>query len=685
MKTSLLISGLILVGLAGFPVRGGERALIDTTKSPDARMYMVDLGDVKWTGGLWADRFEVCRATMIPHMWELFQNEKDSHIWANFLLAAGQGDGLDGRHHGPPFDDGDFFKWFESVAQVYAVTHDPAVDRLMDQIIAVVAKAQREDGYFHTPTVIAERRGDPKVTAFADRNHFETYNMGHLMTAACIHYRATGKTTLLDVARKAADYLYGFYQRASPELARNAICPSHYMGMVEIYRATGDPRYLELARQLIEIRNEVTEGTDQNQDRVPFRQMTKAVGHAVRANYLYAGVADVVAETGDQTLLTPLEAIDEDVADHKLYITGTTGALYDGASPDGSADYETIQLVHQAYGRDYQLPNLTAYNESCATVGFAMWNWRMLALTGDARYADLFEQSLYNGVLAAISLDGKGYFYVNPLRKLHRMTWPLRWSRMRQPNIQASFCCPPNVVRTIAEAQDYIYSLSKDTLWVNLYGASALDTAWIDGGRIKLRQETDYPWSSAVKFTIGEAPARPIALKLRIPGWSRAGQASLRVNGRPVDGTPKPGTYFELKRAWKPDDTVELDLRFDAVLVEASPLVEETLGQVAVKYGPLVYCLESNDLPAGVRLEDVALALDTPHERFTFQRQKIANAELVTLSVPALEIRRDQSASSQLYHEVDPTPPRPIQITLIPYYAWDNRGDTEMTVWLPAR
>jgi len=256
---------------------------------------------------------------------------------------------------------------------------------------------------------------------------------------------------------------------------------------------------------------------------------------------------------------------------------------------------------------------------------------------------------------------------------------------MRQPNIQASFCCPPNVVRTIAEAQDYIYSLSKDTLWVNLYGASALDTAWIDGGRIKLRQETDYPWSGAVKFTIGEAPARPIALKLRIPGWSRAGQASLRVNGRPVDGTPKPGTYFELKRAWKPDDTVELDLRFDAVLVEASPLVEETLGQVAVKYGPLVYCLESNDLPAGVRLEDVALALDTPHERFTFQRQKIANAELVTLSVPALEIRRDQSASSQLYHEVDPTPPRPIQITLIPYYAWDNRGDTEMTVWLPAR
>ena len=196
--------------------------------------------------------------------------------------------------------------------------------------------------------------------------------------------------------------------------------------------------------------------------------------------------------------------------------------LYDGASPDGSSNHKSIQLVAQAYGRDYQLPNTTSYNESCATIGYALWTWRMLEVTGDAKYADLFENTLYNGVLSAIGLDGKTYFYANPLKKLQDYTWPLRWSRTRQPNIPSSFCCPPNIVRTISEAQNYIYTLSKDTLWVNLYGASTLATAWTDatgGGRISLHQETDYPWNGTVKLTIDDAPDRPIALKLRIPGW----------------------------------------------------------------------------------------------------------------------------------------------------------------------
>ena len=232
------------------------------------------------------------------------------------------------------------------------------------------------------------------------------------------------------------------------------------MGLIELYRTTGDAHYLALARRLIELRDHVAGGTDQNQDRVPFNAMTGAIGHAVRANYLYAGVADLVAETGDPERFATLRRIARDVYERKLYITGATGALYDGASPDGSADHAAIDLVAQAYGRDYQLPNLTAYNESCATVGYVLWTWRMFALTGDARFADLVEQSLYNGVLAGVSLDGTRFFYSNPLRKLHDFTWPLRWSRDRQANIPDSFCCPPNLVRTIAEAQDYIYSLS---------------------------------------------------------------------------------------------------------------------------------------------------------------------------------------------------------------------------------
>jgi DUF1680 family protein len=457
------------------------------------------------------------------------------------------------------------------------------------------------------------------------------------------------------------------------------------MGVVELYRTTREPRYLALAKQLIEIRRLVPAdvGSDMNQDRVPFREMTGAVGHAVRANYLYAGVADVYAEDGDASLLQTLDTLADDVADRKLYLTGMTGALYDGASPDGSAKSTIIKTVHQAYGRDYQLPNLTAYNETCATIGYAMWQWRMFEITGAAHYADLFEQSLYNGVLPGISLEGKDYFYVNPLKKLQAFAWPLRWSRTRQPNIKSSFCCPPNVVRTIAEAHNYVYSLSPGALWVNLYAASSLDTAWMDGTHIKLRQETDYPWAGAVKLIIEDAPAAPVSLRLRIPGWLHAGAATLRVNGEPVAAPLVPGSYAEVSRAWKPGDTVALDLAFQPVLVEANPLVEETLNQVAVKYGPLVYCLESNDLPAGVRLQDVALGR-TPGA-FTPQREMIDRTQILTLTVPAFALSRPAWQPNQLYRETTATAPLVITVKFVPYYAWGNRGDTEMSVWLPAR
>jgi hypothetical protein len=439
-------------------VSAGDRALVDTSRSPHAKMYMVDLDDVHWNGGLLGERFDVCRTTMVPHMWTIFQDDMESHAWSNFLIAAGMGRGRDGEFHGPPFNDGDFLKWVEALAQIYAVTKDPAIDAQMDRIIEVVGKAQREDGYLHTQKIIPQRQGDAQAKEFEEREHFETYNMGHLITTACVHYRVTGKPTMLALARKAADYIDGLCKNVPADLARNAICPSHYMGVVELYRVTREPRYLELAKQLIEIRNLVPPevGSDHNQDRKPLRESTEAVGHAVRANYLYAGVADVFAETGDTSLLKSITAIADDVATQKLYVTGMTGAIYDGASPDGvgHTQHRYIKTVHQAYGRDYQLPNLTAYNETCATIGYGMWTWRMLTLTGEARYADLFEQTLYNGILPGISLEGKHYFYVNPLKKLHDFDWPLRWSRTRTPNIKASFCCPPNVVRTIAEAHN---------------------------------------------------------------------------------------------------------------------------------------------------------------------------------------------------------------------------------------
>lgn len=669
-------------------VAGGERALIDTSQSPHALMHMVDLGDVHWNGGLLGGRFETCRATMVPHLWTIFQDDQESHAWSNFLIAAGLGRGRDGKFHGPPFNDGDFLKWFEALAQVYAVTRDPAIDRQMDEIVAVVAKAQREDGYLHTQKIIPQRQGDPQAKEFAEREHFETYNMGHLMTAACVHHRATGKTSLLAAARKAADYLERLCQAAPADLARNAICPSHYMGVVELYRATREPRYLVLARRLIEIRDLVP-GTDvasdQNQDRVRFSEAREAVGHAVRANYLYAGVADVFAESGESALLDTLRRIAADVAGQKLYLTGMTGALYDGASPDGTSRHRDVKAVHQAYGRDYQLPNLTAYNETCATIGYAMWVWRMLLVTGEARYADLFEQTLYNGVLPGISLDGKHYFYVNPLRKLQDFHWPLRWSRTRTPNIKSSFCCPPNVVRTIAEAHNYVFTRSTDALWVHLYAACTLDTAWPGGGRLRLRQETDYPWAGAVRITIDAAPPRPLGLRLRVPGWLRPGAARVSVNGRPADLPSKPGGYTELRREWRAGDVIEARFDFAPACWEANPLVEESLNQVAVRCGPLVYCVESNDLPAGLRLTDVALPLRGAAPIFTAERQRVAGSEVVTYATRALAAPPRPWAPDELYREAGAEPGREFSLQLVPYFAWGNRGDTEMTVWLPRR
>jgi DUF1680 family protein len=682
----LLSSGLLSAA------RAGEKALIDTTRSPQAKFYLPDLADVRWNGGLLGERFAVCRDTMIPHMWTIFTDPNESHAWDNFLMAADLGEGRgDGKPHGPPFNDGDLLKWFEALVQVYALDPTPELDRRMDEMIAVIAKAQREDGYLHTPKIVPQRRGQAGAVAkeFEDREHFETYNMGHLITTACLHHRATGKTNLLDLARKAADYIDRLCLEHPGDLARNAICPSHYMGVIELYRITREPRYLELGRQLIEIRGLVPEsvGSDHNQDRMPFRAMTEAVGHAVRANYLYAGVADVYAENGDASLFKTLDLLADNVAGRKLYVTGMTGALYDGASPDGvdHTQHKYIKTVHQAYGRNYQLPNLTAYNETCATIGYGLWIWRMLTVTGDAAYADLFERTLYNGVLPGISLEGEHYFYVNPLKKLAEFDVPLRWSRTRVANIKSSFCCPPNVVLTIAQAHNYVYSLSAGAVWVHLYAASTLDTRWLDGSGIRLRQETDYPWSGAIKLIVDSAPAGPIALKLRIPGWLPDGAASLQINGQPADATLTSGTYAEVSRAWKAGDVLSLDLGFKPVLLEANPLVEETLNQVAVQHGPLIYCLESNDLPAGVPLKDVALSLAAGTEGVVFQRERIVNSDVLTLTLPAFASKTAPWRADQLYREVRAPVVEPIRLKLVPYYAWGNRGDTDMSVWLPAR
>lgn len=652
-----------------------DKALVNTSQSPYAKFSSVNMGDVTWTKGFWAERFKVCRETMIPNLWKIYTDPKMGHALQNFQIAAG----LDtGSHVGPPFQDGDFYKLFEAVAAMYAATHDPKLDALMDNTIALFAKAQRADGYIHTPTLIEERKHPDQAKAFEDRLNFETYNLGHLMTAACIHYRATGKRNFLNIAIKATDYLYNFYKTASPELARNAICPSHYMGVVEMYRTTHDPKYLELAKNLIDIRGLMKDGTDDNQDRIPFRQQTQATGHAVRANYLYAGAADVYAETGDTTLMHTLNLVWNDVVHRKMYITGGCGALYDGVSPDGTSYLlKDVQEVHQAYGRDYQLPNLTAHNETCASVGNVLWNWRMLQLTGNAKYADVMETTLYNGMLSGISLDGTKFFYTNPLSVNDDLPFRQRWSRDRVGYIAYSDCCPPNVVRTIAEVSNYAYNLSDKGLWFNLYGGNRLSTKLKDGSRIKLTQTTDYPWNGKVEIKIDEAPDKPFSMFLRIPAWCK--NAKLTINGKLVNTKLNSGTYAEILLKWKAGDVFVLQLPMPVTYIEANPLVEETRNQVAVKRGPIVYCLESVDLPKTGKITNIALS---PNAGLKPIRVKIANSNIVSLMGTA-ELSPNKNWTNTLYQEVSAAKDIKVPIQLVPYYAWDNRGHTNMETWIP--
>jgi len=408
----IILAGSLLIGSNGF---AQDKSLVNTSQSPYTKMKSINMGDVQWTTGFWAERFKVCKESMVPHMMGKYLDPNISHAYRNFEIAAGM---EKGEHVGPAFHDGDFYKMLEAMIMVWSVSKDPETEKQIDAIITTIGKTQRPDGYLHTPVVIKQLKNNAEKKEFGEQLDFETYNMGHLMTVGCLHYRITGKKNLLNIAIKATDFLYQFYTRASNELARNAICPSHYMGVVEMYRTTREPRYLELAKNLIAIRSLVEKGTDDNQDRIPFNKQTKAMGHAVRANYLYAGVADVYTETGDDSLMISLDKIWHNVVEQKMYITGACGALYDGVSPDGTSympDYN--QKVHQAYGRDFQLPNLTAHNESCANIGNILWNWRMLLATGEARFADIMELTMYNSLLAGVSLDGKGYFlYKSALR-----------------------------------------------------------------------------------------------------------------------------------------------------------------------------------------------------------------------------------------------------------------------------
>lgn len=655
-----------------------------TSLRPHAPLTPLGAGDARWTSGFWGDIADRTHDVTVPSMWDMLRDPSISPGLTNFRIAAGL---ESGEHQGPPFMDGDFYKWLESAITQLETQPDDELAARIEEIARLIASVQREDGYVHTPTTIATRNHED-VVALADRFNFETYNLGHLITAGVRHHRVTGSETLLEVAKGAARFLEMLATDKPLELARSAICPSHYMAVVDLYRATRDERYLRLAEAFVRVRDDFDEGGDDNQDRVPVREQTVAAGHAVRANYLYAGLADLVAETGDPGLRAVLDTIWQDVVDTKLYITGGCGALYDGASPDGHPWQGEISRVHQAYGRAFQLPNTTAHNESCAQIGMILWSERMLALGADARYADLIETIAYNSLLSAIGLEGSTYFYTNPLRQVRDLPFPLRRAgdtglhpvpppppsdeRLRQEYLSC-FCCPPNIARTLSQFHERIASVSDKGLFVHQYGGSGIRHTFDDGRMLALDEQSDYPWDGRLTFTVTEA-AGSVPLHLRIPGWSR--DATLTVNGEPVAVTA-PSSYTRIEREWRAGDVIVLDLPMPVRIMRGNRLAEEIGNQVAVQRGPVVYCLESHELPRDVALEQAALRrgdLPTPVE-----------AEVAGHRVVALETQLAVLPASPvgLYGDLGDAPLAAASARLIPYFAWSNRGPSEMSVWLP--
>lgn len=693
MKYFKILPMFILLSfyLNGCSVNSGSTAGLH--KSPYAKMKEINWEDVKWTKGFWADKFDLCRREIIPAVYNgLISSENSEHL-DNLMIAAGlQG----GKYSGNDWSDGDCYKWIEAMAFMYAITKDPELDRRMDEWISIIAKAQLPDGYISTNMQLCSRAPymqHPNLKTYGGAFH-EMYNQGHLLTAACIHYRATGKHNFLNIAQKLADHLEKVFKPGAPELRVMAGNLPNIMGLVDMYRITGEKRYLRAAQVGVDIRGNLPNKSDLSQDHVPFREESEAVGHSVFATYLYAGVADIVAETGEQTLWNALYRIWQSAALYRTYITGGVCAVPYGKSARGDN-------VHEAFGSDYELPNRTAYNETCANIGNAMWNWRMLFLTGDAKYTDIMETVLYNSMLSAVSIDGRNFFYTNPLKwdgnteGQNENFTPVRWP------IFECFCCPPQVARTIAGLGRWAYSVSNDTLWVHLYGGNILKTRMPNGSIVALTQESLYPWDGDVKITLNKAPQKAMSIMMRIPGWVEG--PSLKINQKNFEGTLKPGSYVAINRKWSVGDVIELNLPLPVRLMEANPKVEDDRNSVAVMRGPVVYCVEfpksengEQTWKNGVYLpENVVLIPEMDKESF---------GGLVVLKGTALTnkdqdkfIKKNRLAASlldsigwenMLYRKFTPknlntSKTGTLGITLIPYYAWANRGPSYMTVWIP--
>jgi uncharacterized protein len=658
---AMLVAGSVAIGADADA--GGDNAQARGGAMKDYPVRPVPFTQVHFDDAFWSPRIETNRKVTIPFAFE--QCEKNGRMY-NFARAAAvlRGETItDTKPPQYPFDDTDVYKVIEGASYSLAVTPDPAMDAYIDKLIAGVKAAQEPDGYLYTTRTISPEHphawsGTQRWVHERELSH-ELYNLGHLYEAAVAHYQATEKRSLLDVAIKSADLLDRTFGPG-----KEKIWPGHQiveMGLVKMYRATGDVRYFNLGKFFLDCRGpdgKPGSGREYNQSHRPVIEQREAVGHAVRATYMYSGMADVAAISGDPSYIRAIDAIWENVVSAKLYITGGIGATAAG----------------EAFGKNYELPNMTAYNETCAAIGNVYWNHRLFLLHADAKYIDVMERTLYNGLISGVSLDGKSFFYPNPLESTGQ--------HARSPWFGCA-CCPSNICRFLASVPGYAYGVRGDEIYVNLFAAGTANVQLSSGEQVELRQETRYPWDGAVKITVNPRQSGAFGLKIRVPGWARnqpvpsdlyrfgddaVAEVGLSVNGEAAPVNLDLG-YATITRQWKAGDVVELKLPMPVRRVLASDKVAPDRGRVALQRGPIVYCLEWPDVEgAKVRnllLKDDAEIVAEPRADFL--------GGMVVLKTTASAFARDASGD---------VASKAIPVTAIPYYGWANRGRGAMSVWI---
>jgi hypothetical protein len=615
-------------------------------KTLDARAVAID-------GGFWARRQAVNREAALPHGLRMLETAGNLD---NLRIAAGR---AQGRFRGRVFADSDVYKWLEAAALEMARVPSAALRAQSETLIELVAAAQGADGYLNSYYTIAEpgRR-------WTDLAHgHELYCAGHLLQAAIAYRRALGDDRLLAIAQRVIDDIHKVFGPG-----RRATTDGHAeieMALVELFRETGERRHLELAAFFLEQRGHGRIGENRYaspaafQDRVPVREALTVEGHAVRALYLTTGVADRYLETGEAALLMLLTRQWEDMVTRKLYLTGGVGARH----------------LAEAFGQPYELPSDLAYAETCGAIASLMWSWRLLLATGQARFADLIERTLYNAILAGVSLDGERYFYVNPLASNGEDEHLHRGGCHRKP-WHAVACCPPNVMRLLASLGHYLATGDAEGLQIHQYASARIALA--DPG-LALRMESDYPWDGRVRLTIETSPGSSWTLALRVPAW--CAEATVTVNDAPAARGDTTTGYLRLTRAWRTGDVVELALAMAPRLVQAHPWIESTRGRVAIERGPLVYCVEHADQPH-VAVADLEIDVASPLAE-AWEPERLDGVTVVRAAGREAD---HASWDDRLYRPLEsggPAGGRPVMLTAIPYYAWANREPGAMRVWIP--